>query len=141
MTDDFDLKKQTKKGDPVLQEIVTLGCERLGMDVGIISHISDDVYTVVAIDTQYPEFALFDEYELENTYCRTVVKDAETCIFPDVAKIDEMLKHPVYLATQLRAYIGTPVKVNRQVWGTLNYSSRDPRQGFYTPEEISFIEE
>ena len=60
--------------------------------------------------------------------------------FPYVATITEMLKPPVYLNTQLRAYIGTPLIIGGKLWGTLNYSLKTPRKRDYSLREIEFVE-
>ena len=61
-------------------------------------------------------------------------------MFDDVAEITEMLKHPCYLNTQLRAYIGTPLVVNDEIWGTLNFSSQKPRLPQFSHQDFHSIE-
>jgi GAF domain-containing protein len=81
-----------------------------------------------------------DEFELSQTYCSDVIKENKTKYYEDVSEITEMLKHPCYLNTQLRAYIGTPLIVNGEIWGTLNYSSLSPHSEDYSQEVIEFLE-
>jgi GAF domain-containing protein len=112
----------------------------MGVHVGIISRVRNDTYQVCEIDTDYGGIKVGDVFELANTYCRDVVTQRKTMTYDDVAEITEMLKHPVYLATQLRAYIGTPIIIDNQVWGTLNFSSRIPRKPGFTDADYRFIE-
>ena len=51
-----------------------------------------------------------------------------------------MKKHPCYTSRQLRAYIGSPISLNSEVFGTLNYSSLEPRENDFHLDEIMFIE-
>jgi GAF domain-containing protein len=69
-----------------------------------------------------------------------VIKTGKTTVYPDVADITEMLKHPCYLNIQLRAYIGIPVLSGGRIWGTPNYSCKRPRKDEYSQQEIDFVE-
>ncbi len=113
-----------------LHPIIQQGRYALGLHVGIVSHIVDDNYTIIAVLSDYPGFYAGDRFELGDTYCLDVCKRRRIMTYPDVASIQEMLKHPVYLSTQLRAYIGAPIMVDDCFWGTLNFSSRFPKQEF-----------
>ena len=123
-----------------LSNILTQGINRLGLDVGIISHVTGETYQVLVCVSDTVNIKSGDEFELSETYCTDVVREQQTKHYRDVAKITEMLKHPVYLNTQLRAYIGTPIVLNEGIWGTLNYSSLRPRKRVYSKDEIKFLE-
>lgn len=113
-----------------LHHILQQGKYSLGLHVGIVSRIVAESYTIVAVRSDYPGFCAGDQFELGNTYCLDVSRRHRIMTYPDVANIQEMLKHPVYLSTQLRAYIGAPIMVDDCFWGTLNFSSRFPKQEF-----------
>jgi GAF domain-containing protein len=123
-----------------LNEILACGINKLGLDVGIISNVDSETYKVFACVNGTPDINAGDEFELSNTYCADVINENKTKYYADVAKITGMLKHPCYLYTQLRAYIGTPIIVHGKIWGTLNYSSLSPRESIYTNNEVDFLE-
>jgi GAF domain-containing protein len=124
----------------IFDHILKNGLKVLNLEIGIISRINSDVYTVIHCVGGGSKIKNGDEFELADTYCADVIKEKQTKYYYDVAKISEMLKHPVYLNTQLRAYIGTPIIVQNVIIGTLNYSSGDPREVVYTNDEVRFIE-
>lgn len=126
----------------MLNEILLQGKRRLGLNVGIISYVRNEQYHVYAVESDYDAIRLKegDVFDLANTYCRDVVVKRKTMTYDDVAEISEMLKHPVYLNTQLRAYIGTPIILNNQVWGTLDFSSREPKESCFTSADYRLIE-
>lgn len=124
----------------MLRKILLQGKSLMGVHVGIVSRIHDDKYHVYAIDTDYGGIKKGDIFELADTYCRDVVTMKKTMTYDDVAEITEMLKHPVYLSTQLRAYIGTPLIIDNQVWGTLNFTSRQPKQPGFTTADYTVVE-
>ena len=124
-----------------INSVLSDGLERFGLTLGIVSHIIEDTYivhTCVSLDKPIPAGT---EFELAETYCTDVVQAQTTLYYKDVAEVSEMLKHPCYLNTQLRAYIGTPILVDGELWGTLNYSSLNPRKVEYTSDEVEFLVE
>ena len=123
-----------------IKDILYEGRERFGLDIGIVSHIENKMYTGVQCVSKGKGISVGTEFELQDTYCSDVIRTGKTRFYKDVAEITEMLKHPCYLNTQLRSYVGTPVFNNGKIWGTLNYSSIYPHKLEYTDEEIQFLE-
>lgn len=123
-----------------LRKILLEGKTRLGVHVGIISRIENEHYYVHAVETEYGGINIGDIFTLENTYCKDVMAHRKTMTFDDVAEISEMLKHPCYLNTQLRAYIGTPLIVANDIWGTLNFSSLTPKLPAFGQKEFAIVE-
>ena len=127
--------------DQEIREILRTGLQTLGLDIGIVSHITGEQYIVVQCESTGEGIAAGTEFELQDTYCSDVIRTGKTRFYKDVAEITEMLKHPCYLNTQLRAYIGTPIIVNGSIWGTLNFSSLYPHRLDYSDDEIQFMEQ
>ena len=124
----------------MLKKLLVQGKSLMGVHVGIVSRIQHDKYHVYAIDSEYDGINKGDVFDLEDTYCRDVVTQKKTMTYDDVAEITEMLKHPVYLTIQLRAYIGTPLIIDDQVWGTLSFSSRLPKQPNFSTADYELVE-
>ena len=123
-----------------LNDILAKGCEVLELDVGIVSNIVDETYTIFSCHNGKPGMKAGIKFELSNTYCSDVINQKTTKYYDDVANITGMLKHPCYIYTQLRAYIATPLIVNGRLWGTLNYSSLLPRSTNYSAHDVVFLE-
>lgn len=126
--------------DQNIKNVLREGLEKFGLDIGIVSLIEGNNYVVYSCESNGEGIASGTGFELQDTYCSDVIRTRKTCFYKDVAEISEMLKHPCYLNTQLRAYIGTPVYVDGVLWGTLNYSSLYPHKLDYTDEEVQFLE-
>jgi hypothetical protein len=92
-----------------LNDLLDSGCRSLGLDIGIISKVEGDAYTVLACTDNRLGIKDGHIFELSQTYCCDVIAENHTKYYDDVANITEMLKHPCYLNYQLRAYIGTPI--------------------------------
>ncbi len=128
--------------DEWLAEGLKLGTEFLGMSTGIVSRIKDDEYIIrAAYSTLGDIFTPGMKFELQNTYCDAVAREQKTITYIHVGSIPKMVLHPVYTAVQLESYIGVPlVNTDKDIVGTLNFSSHDIRPFNFDENEISMIE-
>ena len=124
----------------MLKKLLLQGKAVLGLHVAVIGRIHDQRYHVYSIDTDYGGIEQGDVFDLGETYCKDVVARKKTMTYDDVAEITEMLKHPCYQNTQLRAYIGTPILVDNRVWGTLSFSSLSPKEPNFTAADYHFVD-
>jgi len=120
-------------------QLLELGCERFNLDIGILSNISGEKYKVIHRVCP-PEVGLEEgaEFELGSTYCaRTMIADGPVGF--DHVKESDMNTHPAYQAFGLEAYIGIPVKVNGNTYGTLNFSSPLPHKRKFNDIDIDAL--
>jgi PAS domain S-box-containing protein len=118
--------------------LLEMGCQRFGMRIGILSHIQDERYEVIAArspDNVIPPGAVFD---LGQTYCRDTLA-ADQPIGFEHAAASAWASHPCYAAFKLEAYLGTPVMVAGQVYGTLNFSDPRPKPTPFRPMDREFV--
>ena len=98
----------------------------LGLDIGILSRVENDQYTVKAFYAPDAPLETGQVFPLGNTYCSI------TLVADDVVAIDHMAQsehgaHPCYEVFQLEAYIGIPIFVRGERYGTLNFSGTQPK--------------
>lgn len=129
----IEVKKQC---DSILKE----GCEILGLSMGIVSHVRDNRYEIVAVHSDTGVFVPGESFPLGDTYCRDVVSSAKTIALTEIDEVPGMQLHPLYHVLALEAYISTPIFVNGSVWGTLNFSSMRVRPSEFSEDEIKFVE-
>ena len=120
-------------------DCLTTGCEILGLSTGIVSHIQDCTYRILAVETNLAIEA-GAEFDLKDTYCTAVVREGRTVSYNEVGKIATMQTHPVYQNLKLESYIGTPIFVRGKIYGTLNFSDTEVRQASFQPQERELIE-
>lgn len=121
-----------------LDQILHLGTEQLELDLGIISHIQEGLYTIIH---SYPPDAggsPGQTFLLEETYCHITFQQR------DMVAIDFMghsryQAHPCYEAFKLETYIGVPLWINQQRYGTLNFTSAKPHARPFTPADKELI--
>lgn len=125
--------------DTRLRELLEVGCRTLGLEIGIISHIHDGDYTVRAVHAPDSDIEPGDTFDLESTYCEEVVESDTVCSFTD-AVADGKQAHPAYLEFELESYIGVPLIVNDERYGTVNFSSPTTRSESFGAFERTFVE-
>ena len=113
--------------DQQVEDLLRLGLDRFDLDIGIVSHVHDDMYEVIA--TVVPdgvELSVGDRFPLANTYCSVTVEADGPVGFEHAAE-SSWATHPAYSAFRLEAYIGVPIYRGAEFYGTLNFSSAAPR--------------
>ena len=123
--------------DERIDELLKLGCSHFGLPIGIFSRIEGGNYVVQR--ACHPEDLLEPglSFSLSDTYCDHVYKADCVQAFHHVAS-SEIRNHPCYANFNLEAYIGAPVIVDGERYGTFNFSSPDPVPPF-TPEDIELV--
>ena len=127
---------------PWLVEGLRAGCEYLGMSTGIVSQIKQKQYVIQAVySTLGDVFTPGVSFDLANTYCDAVVREHKPVTYIHVGSIPTMVLHPVYTSVQLESYIGVPLEnADKDIVGTLNFSSHEIRPFSFDNEEIAMIE-
>jgi len=113
---------QTFDLDTKINQILQLGCETFQLDMALVSHIVDDEYTVEYAQTPEDAVAPGTKFELGSTYCVHTLKANKPTGFHHAGN-SEISSHPCYQGFGLESYIGVPLFVNEERFGTLNFSS------------------
>ncbi|UNU22763.1 response regulator [Microcoleus vaginatus] len=108
-----------------LQELLAMGCRHLGLSVGILSCIQGDNYQIMAVECPDGSIVKDQIYDLEKTFCVATAMAKEPIYFESVRfsgfsfNIDDR-------AFPIEAYMGIPVTVGGEVYGTLCFFSPTP---------------
>ena len=119
----------------VLQE----STKYLGAELGIISRIEGNEYTVLDyFSERETELQVGQRFELGNTYCSITLEE------DSIVDIDHMGDsmyngHPCYALFGLETYIGVPLWIKGERYGTLNFSSPLPRKEKFTEMDYDFV--
>ncbi|WP_108650123.1 diguanylate cyclase [Dongshaea marina] len=122
-----------------VQELLKLGCERFDLEIGILSHCEDNVYTV--LHCHCPEQVPLnpgDQFDFEETYCSITLNANAPTGFEHMGESDYNT-HPAYKKFQLESYIGIPVFLKGETYGTLNFSSPVPRERKFSEIDIDAL--
>lgn len=123
-----------------VEQLLALGCKRFNLDIGIVSKVDKDKYQVLYhVAPEDVPLSDGDVFPLERTYCVRTLAANGPVGFEHVAKSD-FATHPAYKDFGLECYIGAPVMVNHQVYGTLNFSSPNPGKRAFDPIDIDALQ-
>jgi len=131
-----------KQGDiqRLYNEILSIGNDLFSTTMGIVSHIENDEYEIIAIRSIANVFVPGESFPLRQTYCRDVFRTGKTIALTELEGKPGLQCHPLYNDLPIEAYIGTPVQKHGIIWGTLNFSNMVLRPAPFSDIEIEFIE-
>lgn len=117
---------------------IAVGRDRLGVQHGVLSYTGGGEYEIIDSTVTGGEYASGTVHDLETTWCRHVVDGSGVLAVSDAGDseyVDDIARE----ATGLQCYIGAPVTVDGEVYGTLCYSGNEPRERDFTDEEKRFV--
>ncbi len=123
--------------DAHLAQLLEAAVNHLNLEVGIISHITGNAYTVEHFFGG--GLSKGAEFQLGDTYCSITTKKQDLVAINHMG-ISEYFRHPCYEAFKLESYIGTPIFLNGELYGTVNFSSPTPRETPFTFEDKVFVQ-
>jgi PAS domain S-box-containing protein len=109
-----------------LHRLLEIGCQKFNLPIGILSKISGNVYQVLQCHGTNPQvieqlsISNGQEYELEQTFCFVTVLAREPIYFESIQFSGFKFNN---MALPINAYMGTPVFVNHEIYGTLSFCS------------------
>jgi len=124
--------------DLQIENTLRLGVETLDMASGIVSHIQGDLYTVMYFYAEKTGLARGKTFDLGVTYC-SLTLSADDVVSIDYMRDSDYSGHPCYNNFKLESYIGVPLIVNGERYGTLNFSKALPTAKPFTPSDRDFI--
>jgi diguanylate cyclase (GGDEF)-like protein/PAS domain S-box-containing protein len=121
-----------------ITEILRLGCEHFDLELGIISHIVGDEYTITLAHSPNDELLPGTVFTLGDTYCARTLEADEPLSTVEAAN-SEFAELPCYEIFALESYIGAPLLVDGIVHGTINFSSPKSRKRPFTAADIQMV--
>lgn len=136
-----DLYRLVSDGDSTLDEkidrAIEIGRKRLDVENGLVTYTGDGDYEILDTNISTGKYTPGSVTDLETTWCRHVVGDREPLSFGDADETD-YADDVALEETGMHCYIGAPLIVDNEAYGTLCYSSAAPKSDF-TEEERQFV--
>jgi len=133
------MNKTDLKG--LCQVILETGMKRFPVSLGIVSRIYQNKYEVYSLSSSDDVLKYGDVFDLDNVYCRDVYKNKKTIAITEIDNVPGMKLYPLYELIPLEIYISSPINVNGQVWGTLNFSGFEISEIPFSTDDIQFNED
>lgn len=126
--------------DETLDEVLALGCRRLGLDFGVLAQVKGSAYEVRALCAMSATpMRAGQTLALNQTYCEKTLEEGQAFSVSHAAHTP-LATHACYRAFAYESYIGTPIRVHGEVWGTLSFASRDALGRGFDPQDRDIVE-
>lgn len=122
-----------------IEKALRLGADYLDLDLAIVSEITRDVYSVrwfVAPAEAGLEQGL--SFPLVDTYCSLLLGSRDSLAIAHMAK-SQYRNHDCYDKFGLESYLAAPVFIRDRLYGTVNFSSPEPRAQDFSDTDITFV--
>ena len=114
--------------DGRLARILEMGCERLGLEIGMVGRFSGNRYEIIAArvpEDAFPKPVKGDAFNVEQTFDSLLLgKEIEELVCFEFASVSDYRDHPACKTRQLEAYIGVALVADSQAYGTISFASR-----------------
>ncbi|WP_168380980.1 sensor domain-containing diguanylate cyclase [Modicisalibacter radicis] len=138
-----DVHTEVNRTDLTTQEVIGNllrdSLTYLVQDIAIISRVEEEKYTVVWCESKDNALEQGTVFTLGDTYCRLTLDHEDVFHTIDAGSDPRFWGHPCYEKFGLETYIGAPIRIHGQVWGTVNFSSHLSRVKPFGRVEIELL--
>ncbi|MGJ3239289.1 MAG: GAF domain-containing protein [Anaerolineae bacterium] len=134
------LNLMIKRGDLNSTEryrlLLSSGCDGLNLPFGCLTQLREQRLIITHSTQSGWENA---EFDLHQTLCQFTLAQGDLITSTDLSEYDWQ-QHGITPEWHLRTYIGTPVKIQDRVYGTLFFASNDARPQEFSKREQAFLQ-
>lgn len=129
-----------------LDAYLQAGCRIFDLPVGILSSVPIDaetgeqLYRIEAVVSPSPDIRAGLTIPLRHAFCDAVVASRGTVVYTDAEQDPVGATNPACTERGFRSFIGTPVYVDGDLFGTINFVSSEPRDHPFAPYERDLVE-
>ncbi|WP_424003009.1 ATP-binding protein [Haloarcula salina] len=123
-----------------VERLLDIGREALGTDVAALSRIEGETYVFDIVRDPTGDTQPGDTVPLETTNCERAVVEEQTLVLADIAAdAPDLAERAGFTEMGITCYLGTPVVVDGEVYGTFCFYDTEPREPF-TDWEVTLVE-
>ena len=112
-----------------IEALLQLGADFFGLPYAILSQIEGEDYWIRQAVSPGAVLSGGQHFELGVTYCTHTLAAGGPTGFAHVGE-SAIADHPCYRTQGMEAYLGTPIRVDGEVYGTLNFSAPEARDDY-----------
>ncbi len=121
------------------QSLLRMGCERFGMENGVILHPAVDAFEIIQAYSPSGAYIPYTNLPMVESYSQQVIQSKGILIIEDAADDAYWKDHPVYRTHKLQSYLGAPLLIGGNLFGVLAFSSTQPHPKHFTLAEQRFL--
>lgn len=127
--------------DARVEELLDIGREVLGVPYGTLSRIDGEDYVFEVVSTDDDSIQAGDVVPTSATNCERTAATEETLVLGDVAAdAPELTGKTGYEEWGVSCYLGAPVMVDGDVYGTFCFYDDEPRTDGFTAWEVTLVD-
>lgn len=130
----------TLSDDEIIDRVLELGMDRLGLSLGYLSRIDGRDYEVASVVGDHDIIQAGAETDLSNTYCRRIVEDDRDHFGLTDAAAEGWEDDMAYQVSGIACYLGGKVVVDGELYGTLCFADDEPRTEPFSESEQTFTQ-
>jgi PAS domain S-box-containing protein len=124
--------------DEKIRALLELGCHQFRLDLGVLARVVDDRWEVKQTHPESEAVHPGSVFPLGRTFCARTLRASEPLGFARApGSADD--GYPAYPGGRVEAYLGAPVTVAGEVYGTLSFSSLQPREDPFSQSDRDLI--
>ncbi len=119
--------------------LLTIGNREFGTTLGALARIHDNVYELVAVESNSGAYVPGERYDLGDSLCRRVFEEQRIISETSIDSTSVTLLHPLYRSLPLECFIGAPILRKGQPWGCVDFSSMAVRDEPFDDHQIELL--
>jgi PAS domain S-box-containing protein len=121
--------------------LLELGREVIGVDYGTLSRIEGEDYVFEYVAAADDTFTAGDVVPLAATNCERTASNAETLVLANIAEdAPQMAERAGYQEWGIACYLGAPVFVDGEVYGTFCFYDNEARTEQFSEWEVTLVD-
>jgi len=121
-----------------VERMLAVGCERLGLELGFLTHFEDNTGTVVEMVGDHPDIRAGTAASLPESYCQRLFGSEDPVVLTDASAAPD--GNPAHEQFGLETYVGASVSVEEQPYGTVCFAGLEPREREFSASELTFVD-
>ncbi|PSN14834.1 hypothetical protein C7293_09870 [filamentous cyanobacterium CCT1] len=126
--------------DALLADYLNTGCQVLGFTGGLVGKVENADFVAQAMVACLPELGPELRCPLDDTVCSLAIRQQQTVGFTDLGSRPDLSRRPLPRALRLKSYLGTPIVVEGEVYGSLCFFDSEARPQGFKQHEKEIIE-
>jgi PAS domain S-box-containing protein len=132
---------QTRDFDDQVEALLALGRSELGTTFGSLSKIHGDDYVFEVVDTDSDTIQAGDIVPVSATNCEVTASNEQTLVLGDIERdAPEQTSRAGYAEWGISCYIGAPVYVEDDVYGTFCFYDEEPREEQFSEWGVTLVD-
>lgn len=132
------ITQNTEEPHSQIQHILETGCDLFDQEIAVFSRVKKNQYIVKQSYSKTKNIKEGEVFDIKKTFC-SITLDHNEPIAIDVVRKPKWKKHPCYLNTGLLSYIGINIYKEDEIFGTLSFSSSQPKDQRFRESDFDFI--